>query len=259
MRVRSRHQRLHISNNSKAEDQGFILALVMIVGLILAAGGMALMTRSKSGMLGSIRQQQSREAREIAENGTSLVAERLNREYSYLLINCYDRDVNTVDWGNCKSKAAIGTWDAPMYVTATCPGSKLNSGSMIVDGTVNTTTGSHAGRWQLEFYHFSGSKLYGGQGLMRVRGQRLSADGPVLAEAYVDQALSIKPKNCDAAFNQPPTTTGFPGLIGSSISLGNNDVLGQVSGNVLCVGCKSTSEVTQGLDSEVNGNILLAT
>ena len=122
MRVHSRHRQLLLSNNNKAEEQGFILALVVIVGLILAAGAMALIARSTSGMLGSIRQQQSREAREIAENGTGRVVERLNREYAYLLINCYDRDVNTVDWSNCKSKAAIGTWDAPKYGTATCPG-----------------------------------------------------------------------------------------------------------------------------------------
>ena len=255
MRVRSRHQKLFLSSNSKVEEQGFILALVVIVGLILAAGAMALMARSTSGMLGSIRQQQSREAREIAENGTGRVVERLNREYAYLLINCYDRDVNTVDWSNCKSKAAIGTWDAPKYGTATCPGSNMSSANMIVDGSVNTAAGSRAGRWQLEFYHFSGSKLYGGQGVMRVRGQRLSADGTVLAEAYVDQELSIKPKNCDAAFNQPPTSTGFPGLIGSSISLVNTDVLGQGSRNILCVGCKNISEVERGpglAESDVN-------
>ena len=79
MRVHSRHRQLLLSNNNKAEEQGFILALVVIVGLILAAGAMALIARSTSGMLGSIRQQQSREAREIAENGTGRVVERLNR------------------------------------------------------------------------------------------------------------------------------------------------------------------------------------
>lgn len=251
MHKRSRHLLSLRSKINKADDEGFVLALVVIVGLILAAGAMALMARSTSGMLGSIRQQQSREAREIAENGTGRVVERLNREYSYLLINCYDRDDNTVDWSNCKSKTAIGTWNAPKYGTATCPGSNLSSANMIVDGSVNTAAGSRTGRWQLEFYHFSGSKLYGGQGRMRVRGQRLSADGTVLAEAYVDQELAIKPKNCDAAFNQPPTSTGFPGLIGRRISLGNNDVLAQdqASANVLCVGCENISEVTQGTNS----------
>ena len=147
MHKRSGHRPWLLPKTTKADDEGFVLALVVIVGLILAAGAMALMARSTSGMLGSIRQQQSREAREIAENGTGRVVERLNREYSYLLINCYDRDVNTVDWSNCRSKAAIGTWNAPKYGTATCPGSNLSSANMVVDGSVNTSTGDRAGRW----------------------------------------------------------------------------------------------------------------
>jgi len=248
-------RKLLILRPSGPQDQGFILALVVIVGLILAAGAMAMMARSSAGLLGSVRQQQSREAREIAEAGTSQVVERLNRQYSYLLINCYDRDINTTDWVNCRTKAGVGTWEAPEYGTATCPGANLNSAAMIRQGDVNNVTNSLAGRWKLEFYHFKGSKLYGGLGVMRIRGQRLSTNGTILAEAYVDQELSIKPKNCDAAFNQPPTSTGFPGLMGNTITLGNNDVLGKISGNILCVGCASKTEVTQGPNSVVNGNI----
>jgi len=255
MHTRHWQHKLLLLKSNRPKEQGFILALVVIVGLILAAGAMAMMARSTSGLLGSIRQQQSREAREIAEAGTNRVVERLNREYAYLLINCYDRDLNTADWYNCKNKDGIGSWEAPKYPTATCPGASLNAAAMVKDGDVNNAADSRAGRWQLEFYHFKGSKLYGGQGVMRVRGQRLSADGTLLAEAYVDQELSIKPKNCDAAFNQPPTTTGFPGLMGNTITLGNNDVLGEISGNILCIGCESDAEVTQGPNSVVNGNI----
>ncbi|MDP4738116.1 MAG: hypothetical protein NWS10_07800, partial [Cyanobium sp. MAG_216] len=184
----SRHwqRKLLLLKANRPQEQGFILALVVIVGLILAAGAMAMMARSTSGLLGSIRQQQSREAREIAEAGTNRVVERLNRDYAYLLINCYDRDLNTEDWFNCRNKAGVGTWEAPNYGTATCPSAKLNSSAMVKDGDVNNAIGSRAGRWQLEFYHFKGSKLYGGLGVMRVRGQRLSADGTLLAEAYVD-------------------------------------------------------------------------
>ncbi|MCX5941332.1 MAG: hypothetical protein NTX18_10105 [Cyanobium sp. LacPavin_0818_WC50_MAG_67_9] len=50
--------------SNRNQEQGFILALVVIVGMILAAGAMAMMARSTSGLLGSIRQQQSREARD---------------------------------------------------------------------------------------------------------------------------------------------------------------------------------------------------
>ena len=59
--------KLLLLNSNRPQEQGFILAVVVIVGLILAAGAMAMMARSTSGLLGSIRQQQSREAREIAE------------------------------------------------------------------------------------------------------------------------------------------------------------------------------------------------
>ena len=259
MAIRHWQYKLLPLKSNRPQGQGFILALVVIVGLILAAGAMAIVARSRSGLLGSIRQQQSHEAREIAEAGANQVVERLNREYAYLLINCYDRNLNTTDSYNCKNKAGVGSWEAPRYPTATCPGASINSAAMIKDGDVDNATGSRAGRWQLEFYHFKGSKLYGGQGVMRVRGQRLSTNGTLLAEAYVDQELSIKPKNCDAAFNQPPTTTGFPGLIGNSIALGSNDVPGEISGNILCVGCESIAEVTQGPNSVVNGNIFAST
>lgn len=256
MPLRHWHHKLLLLKANRQQEQGFILALVVIVGLILAAGAMAMMARSSAGFLGSVRQQQSREAREIAEAGTSQVVERLNRQYAYLLINCYDRDVNTTDWINCSTSRGVGTWQNPSYPQATCPGATLDAASMPNSGTVATSVNSVAGNWRLEFYHFKGSKLYGGLGVMRVRGQRLAADGTtVLAEAYVDQELSIKPKNCDAAFNQPPTSTGFPGLMASTVELGNNDVLGAVSGNILCIGCASSSDVTQGPRSVVNGSI----
>lgn len=134
---------------NRPQDHGFILAVVVIVGLILAAGAMAMMARSSSGLLGSIQQQQSREAREIAEAGTNRVVERLNREYAYLLINCYDRDLNTADWYNCKNKAGIGSWEAPKYPTATCPGASLNAAAMVKDSDVNNAASSRpvAGNW----------------------------------------------------------------------------------------------------------------
>ena len=49
------------------KDDGFILPLVMIISLIIATGLMALAARSWLGLSGTIRQSQSRQAREIAE------------------------------------------------------------------------------------------------------------------------------------------------------------------------------------------------
>ena len=50
-------------------SQGFILPLVMIISLIITTGLMALAARSWLGLSGTIRQSQSRQAREIAEAG----------------------------------------------------------------------------------------------------------------------------------------------------------------------------------------------
>ena len=44
--------KLLLLNSNRPQEQGFILAVVVIVGLILAAGAMAMMARSTSGLLG---------------------------------------------------------------------------------------------------------------------------------------------------------------------------------------------------------------
>ena len=67
-------------------NEGFILPIVIIVGLIIGAGLMALSARTFAGLMGSIRQGQSREAREIAESGMAIILKELNRNYPYLLI-----------------------------------------------------------------------------------------------------------------------------------------------------------------------------
>jgi type II secretory pathway component PulK len=67
-------------------EAGFVLPLVLIVSLIITTGLMALAARSWLGLSGSIRQSQSRQAREIAEAGLAQLIESLNKDYAYLLI-----------------------------------------------------------------------------------------------------------------------------------------------------------------------------
>ena len=52
---------------------GFILPIVIIVGLIIGAGLMALSARTFASLMGSIRQGQSREAREIPERVMAII------------------------------------------------------------------------------------------------------------------------------------------------------------------------------------------
>ena len=59
----------------------------------------------------------------------------------------------------------------------------------------------------------------------------------MLATAGVEVQFDVKPKPCDARFGDTATSSGFPGLLGSKINLGNNDVKGVTSGNILCTLC----------------------
>ena len=88
----------HKANNAQRDKDGsgFALPLVVVLGFILVIGGMTLIARSFGGLVGSVRQQKAREAREAAETGIAMTLESLNREYSYLLINCYPNEAKPV-------------------------------------------------------------------------------------------------------------------------------------------------------------------
>ena len=72
MILKTRKINPYISKNYHAKN-GFILPIVIIVGLIIGAGLMALSARTFAGLMGSIRQGQSRKAREIAESGVTII------------------------------------------------------------------------------------------------------------------------------------------------------------------------------------------
>ena len=78
-----------LSGQKRSKNNGFSLPLVVVAGFILAAGGFALLARSFGGLVNSIRAEQSRQAREIAEAGMAETLENLNRRFNYLLINCH--------------------------------------------------------------------------------------------------------------------------------------------------------------------------
>ena len=173
---------------------------------------MALAARSWLGLSGSIRQSQSRQAREIAEAGLAQLIESLNKDYAYLLIK------------------DLGNWGDGSYTSSICTNSA--SGTPVTSSTIGST-----GRYTLLDYDFQGSPFYGGKATIRMRGERLKSNSSVAATAIVEESLEIKPKSCTTSFGEPTVTSGFPGLLGQQIVLGNNDVFGTLSGNVLCLQC----------------------
>lgn len=218
-------------------QSGFVLPLVLIVSLMLGTGMMAMAMRTWIGVKGGIRQSQSREAREIAEAGTARLLESLNRRFAHLLI--VDDDA----------------WDNPPLTSSRCANS--SSGKPATTGTIGN------GVYTLEAYSFEGTPFYGGKATIRMRGERRKSDNSTAATAIVNQTVEIRPKDCTTSIDEPTTTSGFPGLLGMFVNLGNNDVFGALSGNVLCLQCYtgddydslSREEQEEYIDLKDNGSV----
>ena len=214
-----------------SQNQGFALAVVVIIGFILSIGGLTLLARSFSGLHGSIRQEHSRQSRELAETGLAKTIERLNRQYNYLLINCYSRSGSPPSPNDCID---TGTWSDPTLPSSVCP----DAASLTEDFTLEETVASFGGRYRVEYYAYRGTQFYGGTGKLKVVGERLSEDeSRVLSTSAVELTFDVKPKPCDARFGAPASSSGFPGLMAKKVNLGGNDVEGELSGNILCTDC----------------------
>lgn len=243
---------------NKQERNGFILPLIIIVGLIIGAGLMALSARTFASLIGSIRQGQNREAREAAESGMAIIIKELNRNYPYLLIeNCSIINTSgTPDCAGWKDKSIGGTF---IYRTSICP--KSDAPPQNILSKLSGWTAGNRGTYRLVSYQFSGDQHQGGTARIKVLGQHIINPGSnqeTRSTAYIDQELSILPKNCNVPVNTPSEQSGFPGLLAENISLGNNDIFGDVNGNVLCTTCdpnQSRTELASAMGLQNNGNV----
>lgn len=206
-------------------DGGYVLPLILVTSLLIGTGMMAMAAKAWLGATGSIRQSQGRQAKEIAEAGMARIIEELNSDYAYLLIEDLD------DWNNTQ------------FLSSVCNNSNLDPTSMSRGGLINNNTGVYT----LTSYDFKGSRFYGGNATLRVTGKKIKnyssgtdtedASYKTLASAVVEQTVLIKPKSCEGSLNEEVDSSGFPGLLGQTVTLGNNDIFGTVSGNVFCLQC----------------------
>jgi hypothetical protein len=232
-------------------DQGFILPLIIIAGLIVGAGLMALMARSFGSLVGSIRHGQNQEAREAAESGLAVILKELNTNYPYLLIN------------DCQITATSGTpfctgWSTDIaaggnfeYITSVCPSTTTPPQTLFTKLSANLP-GSR-GSYRLINYNFSGDQHQGGTALIRVEGKSIYGSGTApntKAAAYIQQEVNITPKTCSGAQG------GYPGILGETIDLGNQDVIGEINGNLVCTTCdpnQSQAELENAIDLKNRG------
>ena len=242
-------RRRQISSFAHSNEEGFLLPLVVVIGFILSIGGMTLIARSFSGLYGSIRQEQSRQAKELAEAGLARTTERLNREYNYLLINCYAESGSPPSPNDCVN---TGTWSAPELPSSICPEAESSADNMVLEESISDFNG----RYRVGYYSYRGTQFYGGTGKLKVIGERLSDDqSRIFATSAVEMSFDVKPKPCDARFGDAATSSGFPGLMAKRIDLGNNDVEGELSGNILCTDCDTSIDQRDAIGAKNNGVI----
>jgi len=228
------------SKTKKPQDDGYALPMVLAISLIVGAGMMAATTQAWVNYQGVGRQSQARFAKEVAEAGLAELVETLNRNHAHLLVlNEYLEDSEN------SIPPKISQWGDPPLSSSICSNSTL--GTPARTGTVGTN-----GYYQLESYTFNGSAFFGGKADIRMRGE-YRQNGTTKAAAIVEKTIEIKPKPCDDAFGQPASTSGFPGLLAKDITLGGNDVLGRMSGNVLCTGCEDESDLGSNTTSIIGG------
>jgi len=226
-------------NTNTAKDSGFALTTVLALGTVIFATTLVSFNRMLTAKHGSIRQSHAEDARELAEAGIAHTIENLNSEYPYLLINQYS-DGNYANSGN---------WGNPTFPSSRCPGTE-STGHPELSKDIELPQG----RYRIDEFRFEGTQFYGGTGHLKVTGERLgSSEDQLLASATIETSFDIKPKNCDSVFGQPAKSSGFPGLLGWNINLGGNDVLGRISGNVLCLNCQDLSEFGDNQNSIIGG------
>lgn len=240
---------LRKTNRVSDQNQGFILPIVVVTGLVIGAGLMALSTQTFSSLIGSVRQGQNREAQEAAETGLAVIIKELNTSFPYLLTDSCLVDAST---GTCQGWIHYqggGTW-AP--TVSRCPNTSNDPGAMQSKLQGNIQGGRS--RYQLLSYRFTGDKNQGGVGVFTIKGERYagSESSPqIRSTAVIEQSVNIVPKSCATSVNSPATSSGFPGLLAEEVNMGGNELLGAVNGNVLCTNCDPDST---SLENDINLN-----
>jgi len=264
-------------NTTTGRDAGFALAIVVLAGIVLTIGAMTLAARSFNSLLISTRQQQKREAQEIAEAGMGLILKELNDNFAYLLIeNC--NVINNSNTEQLQPPQCAGWKDNTDTTKITgsfeerstlCP-SAITPSNLIMNELYKNAPGNN-GKYRLTGYEFIGDQYQGGIAIIKVQGQRHvknSGITKIAASVTIEKEVTIAPKFC----NLPPfiesSSTGGYGLLANDVNLGTGDVLDVVQdpkqdpsqANVHCITCTEPdpdkSIAWEGVQNNTNSSII---
>ena len=237
-------------NQQSVSEQGYVLPLVIISGLILAVGAMMISTRSFSSLVHTIQQNQTSEAEAIAESGLSLLLKELNDQFPYLLtVSCQVENNSPAQQLEAPICAGWRDFQFGAYggSTKACDGRSTSPNQMME--LLSQPVSKGRGIYRLRNYEFLGDQIQGGTAIIQVQGLRLKGaeDDPTIASsAIVEQEVTIVPKCCNRAPYEPCGTAGSGwsySLLTQNITLNVGDVIDEkrpsaLSGaNVHCVNC----------------------
>ena len=212
--------------NKTSIESGYVLPLVIISGLIILVGAVILSTQSFSGLIRTTRQKQRGEAIEIAETGSSILINKLNSKFPYLLtISCQTK--NTPDGPGCIDES----WESFKLNSqfSACPGRLTSSADRkSFMKTLNAELPSRGGSYRLVSYEFLGDKVQGGTAIIQVEGQRQNSQA-IASSAIIEKEVTIVPKYCNLPpFVESEGSTGY-GLLANLVTLKKSDDSGQVA------------------------------
>lgn len=244
-------------------ESGFLLPMVVITGLIIAAGITATATRAYTGWMASIRQGQSKQAQQAAETGLNIIIKELNEKYPYLLISHCAVGQTYVEAEDCAGWKVGGSDDNLQLETSKCPTAEPDpSGALnLIKGDIKNQANNTKARYQLINYNFTGDSQQGGEALIRVMGEAIVGGSTKRAMAVIEQTIPILPKNCNVPINAPSNGSTFAGLLATGkINLRNNNVGGSVNANIYGFNCdpsltRTDLEACIGANSPPTGEI----
>ena len=225
-------------------QDGYVLPLVIITGMILIAGALLISERSFSGLMRLTRQKQGDEATEIAEAGASILINELNTQFPYLLTaNCQVtnnsgtellKDPRCTGWEDFE----FGEYGGPKNA---CPGRSTKPSQIM--GLLYQDVDNENGSYRLRNYEFLGDQIQGGTAIIQVQGLRFKGtnqSSDIAASAIIEQEITVVPKGC----NETPYTGcwGY-GLATNRVQLQLGDIIDEnemtasSNANVHCVTC----------------------
>lgn len=228
-------QRTWERRSPRNRNRGFTLPMVLGMGLIMIVIALTIISRSQIDKVTSSVQKQTNQAFAIAEGGMARSLGLLNGNYQMFLRLTYNPINPTTNQpylitraqaqsaGNLSltgqpnvdslSFAAEDQWSSPPDPPPCYSAAVLTD--IILNGDIG---GVNTGTYAILAYLYDDVDS---TGYLLLRGDVPGSP----ANAFVMQKINVVDKNIPS---------NFPGLMAEDINLGNNDVLGTVSGNVIC-------------------------